>query len=153
MGQRNSKNLEEDCVFCKIVDKELDAEIVYEDESFVAFRDIKPDAEIHIQLIPRKHIQDINALTCNDIELVEKLKELGKEIIMNQPGDTHKKLATQKFAFHVPPYNSVNHLHLHCISGRSQFKTHFTHGKIFPWVMTIDSLLDRLRKEKAEAET
>jgi histidine triad (HIT) family protein len=62
-----------DCIFCKIVKKEIPAEIVYEDEDIIAFNDINPKAPLHILLIPKKHIADLTKLTENDKDLIGKL--------------------------------------------------------------------------------
>lgn len=48
-----------DCVFCRIIRKEIPSQIVYEDANFVAFRDLNPVAPVHILIVPRTHIQDI----------------------------------------------------------------------------------------------
>lgn len=59
-----------DCIFCKIVDGELPAEIVYQDERVIAFKDIRPVAPVHILIIPRKHIPDLTAITEEDAEII-----------------------------------------------------------------------------------
>ena len=72
-----------DCIFCKIISKDIDAEIVYEDNDFIAFNDHKPDAEIHIQIIPKQHIKNINVLTKNHLHLLNTMEQLGHTIISN----------------------------------------------------------------------
>ncbi|MBO8168821.1 MAG: histidine triad nucleotide-binding protein [Thermoanaerobacteraceae bacterium] len=59
-----------DCIFCKIVNKEIPAEIVYEDDQVMAFKDINPVTPVHILLIPKKHISDLTAITEEDKELI-----------------------------------------------------------------------------------
>ena len=61
-----------ECLFCKIVDQEIPADIVYEDEHIMAFRDINPQAPIHILIIPKQHIRTLNDLKGQDAELVGK---------------------------------------------------------------------------------
>lgn len=61
------------CVFCKIAAGELKAEIVYQDEHIVAFRDHAPKARVHLLVIPRKHIRNLNALEEGDSELIAHL--------------------------------------------------------------------------------
>ena len=63
----------EKCIFCKIINKEIDSKIVYEDDSLVAFEDVNPQAPTHILVIPRKHIPTIDDLTGSEIELVGKI--------------------------------------------------------------------------------
>lgn len=54
------------CVFCKIVDKQIPAEIVYEDDKYLAFKDINPKAPIHILIIPKKHIESFHLVKDKD---------------------------------------------------------------------------------------
>jgi histidine triad (HIT) family protein len=64
---------ENDCLFCRIVDGNLSADIVYENDSLIAFRDINPKAPTHILLIPRSHIATMNDLEDGDKALVGEL--------------------------------------------------------------------------------
>ena len=56
------ENLIDDCIFCKIIRKEIPATIVYENDFVIAFKDINPAAKIHIVLIPKKHIESLEKL-------------------------------------------------------------------------------------------
>ena len=58
------------CIFCKIINKEIPGNIVYEDEDILAFRDIEPQAPLHILVVPKKHIEAIIDLKEDDKELV-----------------------------------------------------------------------------------
>ena len=62
----------EDCIFCKIVKKEIPSKIIYEDEKVIAFEDINPQAPVHILVIPKKHIASIIELEECDKELIRK---------------------------------------------------------------------------------
>ena len=62
-----------DCIFCKIINKEIGTEFVYEDEDFVVFSDINPKAKTHLLVVPRKHIISIADMEEGDCELVGKL--------------------------------------------------------------------------------
>ncbi len=55
-----------DCIFCRIVSKNLPAQIVFEDDRFIAFRDIHPQAPCHVLVIPKKHIPTLNDLDPED---------------------------------------------------------------------------------------
>lgn len=59
-----------DCIFCKITDKSIPAEIVYEDNKMLAFKDIRPSAPVHLLLIPKKHIASLQNLSVEDGELI-----------------------------------------------------------------------------------
>lgn len=62
-----------DCVFCKIIKKEVDSKIVFEDQELIAFHDIHPQAPIHILILPKQHIDTLNAVQENQINLVGKM--------------------------------------------------------------------------------
>ncbi|WP_281646079.1 histidine triad nucleotide-binding protein [Parendozoicomonas sp. Alg238-R29] len=59
-----------DCIFCKIQQGDIPADIVYEDEHCLAFRDIQPKAPIHLLVIPRKHVENLDDLVESDKDLV-----------------------------------------------------------------------------------
>ena len=61
-------------VFKKIIDKEIPANIVYEDDEFLAFHDINPAAKVHVLVIPKKEIRNLDAATEEDLELLGKLQ-------------------------------------------------------------------------------
>ncbi len=67
-----------DCIFCKIANKEINSEIVYENENIVAFKDINPEAKIHILIVPKKHYETI--LDVNDDEVIKDIFKTVKEI-------------------------------------------------------------------------
>ena len=56
----------EDCLFCKIINREIPANIVFENDNILAFEDIEPQAPIHLLIIPKKHIVSINAIEPKD---------------------------------------------------------------------------------------
>ncbi len=61
-----------DCIFCKIIEKEIPSQIVYEDDEILAFKDINPQAPVHILVIPKKHVKSLLELREEDINLVRK---------------------------------------------------------------------------------
>ncbi|KAL4062183.1 HIT-like domain-containing protein [Scleroderma yunnanense] len=99
-----------DCVFCRSYTSDRGAfHIVWEDADFIAFRDIKPAGQYHVQLIPKQHITSVRDLTIKDVDLVRRMKQIGNEILDQfQVPSTHRKMG-----FHIPPFNSIHHLHLH----------------------------------------
>tara|TARA_B110000211_G_C13751731_1_gene409113 strand:+ start:162 stop:500 length:339 start_codon:yes stop_codon:yes gene_type:complete len=103
-----------DCIFCSIINGDIPAEKLYEDESVLAFKDVSPQAPEHFLVIPKEHISTPN--DCVDVELLGKLNitairiaeergfsEKGYRLIMNCNGDGCQ---------------SVFHIHLHCLGGR-----------------------------------
>jgi histidine triad (HIT) family protein len=74
----------EDCIFCKIADKEIPANVIYEDSRILCFHDINPQAPVHVLMIPKKHIASMDDVREEDVELmgymVEKIKEIAKTL-------------------------------------------------------------------------
>ncbi len=104
------------CIFCRIVRRESPAEIEYEDEEILGFRDIYPKAPVHLLLIPKRHIESVMALEPEDGPLVGRLLLAARHI-----GEA-KGLAERgyRLAFHCGPEGGqlVYHLHLHFLAGR-----------------------------------
>lgn len=105
----------EDCIFCKIIKREIPSNIVYEDDEIIAFNDISPAAPIHILVIPKKHISSLVELEKEDElligriysvinEIAEKqgVKEKGYRVIVNCGKDGGQE---------------VGHLHFHLLAG------------------------------------
>ncbi len=70
----------EDCIFCKIIKKEIPSTIVYEDDSVIAFNDVNPAAPIHILVVPKKHIATLLDVTEEDKELIAHIYEVINQI-------------------------------------------------------------------------
>src|SRR3989442_10794009 len=62
-----------DCLFCKIVNREIPASIVYEDDRVLAFNDINPQAPTHVLVVPKRHIATLNDLSAGDDQIVGEL--------------------------------------------------------------------------------
>ena len=62
----------EDCIFCKIINKEIPSQNIYEDDEILAFKDINPQAPVHILVIPKKHVKSLLELNKDDEALVRK---------------------------------------------------------------------------------
>ncbi len=106
----------EDCIFCKIINKEIPASIVFEDEKMIAFNDINPQAPIHILLIPREHFASLNdipeekkgilsrlLLKARQIAQEKGIAEKGYRIVLNTEKDSGQE---------------VFHIHFHLLGGR-----------------------------------
>lgn len=105
-----------DCIFCKIANKEIPSQIVYEDDKVIAFKDLDPQAPVHFLVIPKEHIKsadELNAENCAVIghifEVIPKIaKELGLENgyrVVNNCGEDGGQ--------------TVGHLHFHLLAGRN----------------------------------
>ena len=106
-----------DCLFCKIADGDIPADILYQDDSVVAFRDINAQAPVHILVIPRQHIATLVDTTEEHIELLGKLQHtaisLARQLDLDENGF---RLVTNCLE---DGGQAVYHLHLHLLGGRA----------------------------------
>lgn len=104
-----------DCLFCKIANGEIKANVVTQDQDFVAFRDISPQAPIHVLIIPRRHVENLNDATdaallgsllahAREVARAEGLAERGYRVVVNTNAEAGQ---------------SVFHLHAHVLGGRA----------------------------------
>lgn len=105
-----------DCLFCKIINREIPAEIVYEDDQVLAFNDISPQAPFHILVIPKKHIATVNDITTEDETLVGHMvtaaSKIAQELGFDQDG--------YRTVFNCNKHGgqTVYHIHLHILGGK-----------------------------------
>lgn len=105
----------EKTIFQKIIDREMDADIVHEDDRCVAFRDINPQAPTHILIVPRKPIPSIDDLTEDDKELVGHLYVVARDLAQKEGLDNGYRTVIN---CGDEGGQSVYHLHLHLLGGR-----------------------------------
>lgn len=106
----------DDCLFCGIANKEIPAEIVFESEHVVAFRDINPHAPTHILIIPRVHIATINDLQPGQEAAVGQLFQAARQIAREEGiADDGYRVAMN---CNAAAGQTVFHLHLHLLGGR-----------------------------------
>ena len=105
----------DDCLFCKIVRREIPATLVYESEDCVAFRDIDPKAPVHVLVVPRSHIASLDE--ASDASVVGRLV-LAAAQIARQEGIAESGYRTV-FNTNRAAGQTVFHLHLHLLGGRS----------------------------------
>ena len=105
-----------DCLFCKIIKREIPASIVYEDDAVLAFNDINPQGPTHVLVVPKRHIASLNDLTAADDqivgELVRRAAAIAKDRGISDPG------FRAVFNTNRDGGQTVFHLHLHVIGGR-----------------------------------
>ncbi len=103
-------------IFKKIIDKELPADIIYEDKEIMAFKDISPQAPVHILVVPKKEIATLNDASENDAELLGKIilraREIAKETGIDEKG---YRLV---FNCNAEAGQTVFHIHCHLLGGR-----------------------------------
>ena len=106
----------EECIFCRIAAGEIPGDIVYQDEDFVAFRDIVPQAHVHILVIPRIHVSSLVELTEQQQGLIGCLITLANKLAVEQQVDKSGYRLVMNCG--VEGGQVVPHLHLHLIGGR-----------------------------------
>ena len=105
----------DDCLFCRIVRKEIPATLIAEDEFSVAFRDINPQAPVHVLVIPREHVASLNQAT--DAALLGRLSLMAADIAKKE-GVAESGYRTVVNT-NAAAGQTVFHVHLHLLGGRS----------------------------------
>jgi len=104
-----------DCIFCKIAQKEIPTELLYEDEDIIAFNDIAPKSPVHILIVPKKHIDSVNNLEEENKELLGELVLVAKDIAKEKGiSETGYRLI---FNTGRDAGQTVDHIHLHLMGG------------------------------------
>ncbi|KAF9984628.1 hypothetical protein BGZ75_003790 [Mortierella antarctica] len=147
------------CIFCEIVEGHIPGKIIYKaghlmdltDNDIVAFDDINPSAETHILIVPVAHVESVKTLTpTNEHQgLLEKMRLKAIDLLKERGHDPEDT----KLGFHVPPFNTVGHLHLHVLGG--EFKSRFRKMKYEPkrmWYMDLAQLQADLEKKRRVQE-
>ena len=105
-----------ECIFCKIAAGDIDADIIYQTDHVMGFRDVNPQAPTHVLIIPRHHIATINDITESDADLIGRLFVAAKEIAavegFSEPG--YRVVMN----CNAGAGQSVFHVHLHLLAGR-----------------------------------
>lgn len=105
-----------DCIFCKIAAKEIPADLMYEDEHLVAFKDINPQAPVHFLVVPKKHIASLLELAPADAGLLDRVQQVIVSLA--------RRLDIAGSGFRVVVNTGENggqtvpHLHFHVLGGR-----------------------------------
>ena len=106
----------EDCLFCKMARGEIRPDVVFEDDDVLAFRDLNPQAPVHVLVIPRKHIESLDTLEDGDAELIAKVLAVGARVARDEGIAESGYRAV--FNTNADGGQSVYHLHLHILGGR-----------------------------------
>jgi len=106
----------EKCIFCNIVNKNVPANIVYEDDQVIALRDINPQAPVHLLIVPKKHVATIMDLTSEDKDLI------GQIYLVAQKLASQESIAQCGFRIvancNADAGQAVFHIHFHLLGGR-----------------------------------
>lgn len=104
-----------DCIFCKIIAGEIPSSKVYEDENILAFRDIAPQAPVHVIVIPKKHIESADAITAANSIYVTKIFEAIPAIAKECGLENGYRIITN---VGEDGCQSVKHIHFHLLGGK-----------------------------------
>ena len=105
-----------DCLFCGIVDGKIKANLVYQDDTIVAFKDIAPRAPVHILIIPRKHLVSVSGIAETDRALIGQIFQVAARLAREQGvADSGYRVVVNAGA---DAGQSVFHLHFHLLGGR-----------------------------------
>ena len=106
----------EECIFCKIINKEIPASIVYEDERMIAFSDINPQAPVHILLIPKEHFPSLNEIPEDKKDILSHILLKAREIAREREiGDRGYRIVLNTAR---ESGQEVLHIHFHLLGGR-----------------------------------
>ena len=105
-----------DCIFCKIVAGEIPGTVVYQDDDIFAFRDINPEAPVHILVVPTRHIESVADLTEGDAGTVGHMVTVAKRLAQ----EAGIAVDGYRLIINCGPHGGqvVPHLHLHLLGGR-----------------------------------
>jgi histidine triad (HIT) family protein len=114
---KNKKETNMDCLFCKIIKKEIPAKTVYEDDNVLAFEDINPQAPVHVLVIPKKHISTSLDIKDEDNELIGQMVQAANNIAKER-GIAERGFRTVMNC-NKEAGQTVFHIHLHLFGGRA----------------------------------
>lgn len=106
----------EDCVFCNIVNRTIESELLFENENIIVIRDIMPKAPVHLLIISKKHIPSVNDIAAKDIPLAGEIIFISRQ--MAEKFGVEK--SGYKLIFNVGRDGGqvIEHLHLHLLGGK-----------------------------------
>eukprot|EP00752_Nemacystus_decipiens_P010230 g9115.t1 len=122
------------CIFCDIAQHRAEKKILFEDDLVAAFAPQKPAATQHILVIPKKHISTVGDLAPEDSAVLDRMRQVAEQLLKCDP-------SKMQFSFHIPPWNSIDHLHLHALE--TPFLSwwqgvRFSEGK--PWCASFENV-------------
>ena len=106
-----------DCLFCKIIKKQISSEMLYEDDKVIVIKDISPQAPVHVIIIPKEHIDNLNNLSQDQSEIIGHIYMVATKVV--------KTLGIAEKGYRIVSNcgeqggQTVQHIHFHLLGGRS----------------------------------
>ncbi|KAH7488456.1 hypothetical protein PRIC1_007428 [Phytophthora ramorum] len=154
------------CRFCEILRARAEP-FLYEDEDVVVFRPLRPIVPSHVLIVPRAHIRNVNRLGARHRGLLEQMYRVAEAVMTQElesqepqePQDNDDKAV--RYSFHVPPFNSIDHVHMHAFHddprslgyyGRLKYRTESWWCRSYDQVMARLQELETEQRESAEVD-
>ncbi|KAG5177050.1 HIT-like domain-containing protein [Tribonema minus] len=138
--------------FARIARKEDPAEVVFEDDQFIAFWDSHKASQTHFLIVPKDGaVRDASLLNAKHVDMLEAMIAVARQLIREEARLTNNQQRTQAIlGFHLPPVAKVPHLHMHCIAPRVKmgWRARLLFWPDSPWFVTADTLLRRLQEKQ-----
>lgn len=139
--------------FGKILRGEIPASILAESDEYLAFQDKCPGAPLHGLVIPKRRIHSVIELSSADLTMLYQMKDMSKQIVKEYYPASHDDY---ELLFHIPPFYSVKHLHLHVLAPVSEMTWFYRKFK-FPshetyWCTSLDHVIHRLEQGKSPVQ-
>ena len=134
-------------VFGDILRGELPASVYAESDTLLTFRDRSPRAPLHGLVIPKRYIMGVRNLSPDDLNTVTEMKEMALDVIRKEQPEAYSE-EDYTLCFHIAPFNSVDHLHLHVLAPASSMDYIFRYGKYRNgtiWCTGVDDVIGRLK--------
>lgn len=148
-----AEQLPQNCIFCRIANglppkpgQQLEDNLLYQNDTLVAFKDIRPVNEHHYLIVPKKHVGNPKSLTAEHLDLIKEMKNSALVVLEQQGVSAAEEDCL--FGYHWPPFNTIQHLHLHAIGNRTSmsFMARMIYKSNSLWFVTHDWLAQRLEQ-------
>ena len=138
---KRGEDYDEKCIFCHWETQD----VIFEDEKIVVFNDKYPMSRFHILVIPKDHIKNVNSLSNKHLDLLNYMKKNAIEYMLKKSNDI--KESDMIFGFHVTPFNSIEHLHLHCIV--PPYKNYYYYFvNTYVMFLSLDDCIENIKNNK-----
>ena len=137
-------------VFARILEGSLPSYTYFENDNFITIRDRTTKAKFHALVLPKQYIHSIQTLEHEDLSLVQEMKEIALSTLEKFQPEAYKN-GDYILCFHVPPFISVGHLHLHVLAPASEMKFFYKCGKYLigsPWCTGVDNVIETLEEKR-----